>query len=275
MTAAVLDRNGHGEMGPEMSAGEAGQALMSGQVSFEVEHTRPVAVVRPHGVLDAYTAADLRAVLLDCLVEQPVGVVVDTSQLTVVDDLGFTVLSGVARESARWPGTRFVLAGPAAVRTAATRLGIDQVVTMCADQASAMALFDGTAPMTRRDRMSPDRNAPSLARLAVQEFCEQAGVDGDGDAAQLVASELVTNAVVHARTEIDLTLRLLPPLLHIAVRDTGPGEARIADIVDESSPTGRGLLLVDALSTAWGSFIPNIGKVVWATVRVRPVRHAL
>jgi len=65
-------------------------------------------------------------------------------------------------------------------------------------------------------------------------------------------------------------LRLIPPLLHIAVRDTGPGEARIADIVDESSPSGRGLLLVDALATAWGSFVPNAGKVVWATIRVRP-----
>jgi Histidine kinase-like ATPase domain len=198
-------------------------------------------------------------------------VIIDTAQLTVTDDLGLTVLAGVARESLRWPGTRFALAGSPAVLSAATRLGIDQLVAMSPDRDSALALFDGLPP-TRRDRMAPDRDSPGLARLAVQEFCEQQRVDGDGDAAQLVASELVTNAVVHARTELDLTLRLLAPLLHIAVRDTGPGQARIADIVDESSPTGRGLLLVDALSTAWGNLIPNTGKVVWATVRVRPAR---
>jgi anti-sigma regulatory factor (Ser/Thr protein kinase) len=120
--------------------------------------------------------------------------------------------------------------------------------------------------------MRPDRNAPGLARMAVQEFCEECAIAGDGDAAQLVASELVTNAVVHGRTELDLTLRLMGPLLHIAVRDKGPGQARITDIVDESSPTGRGLLLVDALSTAWGNLLLNIGKVVWATVRVAPTR---
>jgi anti-sigma regulatory factor (Ser/Thr protein kinase) len=117
--------------------------------------------------------------------------------------------------------------------------------------------------------VGPDRNAPGLARLAVQEFCEELGVDGDGDSAQLVASELVTNAVVHAGTDIDLTLRLIPPLLHVAVRDGSTQPARIADIVDQSSPSGRGLLLVDALSTAWGSVVLNSGKVVWATIRVR------
>ncbi len=253
-----------------MSAGEVGCALMSGQVSFEVERTRPVAVVRPHGVLDAYTAADLRGVLLDCLAEQPMAVVVDTSRLTVTDDLGFTVLAGVARESARWPGSRVVLAGDAAVQKSVQRLGVDQYVTLSPDQTSAMALFDGvTPPAIRRDRMRPDRDAPGLARVAVQEFCQEHAVDGDGDSAQLVASELVTNAVVHARTDIELILRLTVPLLHVAVRDTGPGQARIADIVDEASPTGRGLLLVDALSTAWGNLVPNTGKVVWATIRVR------
>jgi anti-anti-sigma regulatory factor len=246
---------------------------MSGQVSFEVERTRPVATVRPHGVLDVYTANDLRGVLLDTLVDQPTGVIIDTSQLTIADDLGLTVLAGVARESLHWPGTRFVLVGAPAVQAAASRLGVDQFVTLGKDYDAALDVLDALpVPPVRRDRMRPDRNAPGLARLAVQEFCDDHQVGGDGDAAQLVASELVTNAVVHAGTDIDLTLRLISSLLHIAVRDTGPGQARIADIVDESSPTGRGLLLVDALSTRWGNLLPTSGKVVWATVRVRELR---
>jgi anti-anti-sigma factor len=242
---------------------------LSGEVSFEVEHTRPVVLVRPHGVLDAYTAADLRGVLLDCLVEQPTGIVVDTSQLRIADDLGLTVLAGVARESQRWPGARFVMVGGAEVQVAAARLGVDQFLSVCVDFDAAEAQVNEIpVPPTRRDRMRPDRNAPGLARLAVQEFCEEFAIASDGDAAQLVASELVTNAVVHGRTELDLTLRRVGPLLHVAVRDTGPGQARITDIINESSPTGRGLLLVDALSTAWGNLLPNTGKVVWATVRV-------
>ncbi len=242
---------------------------MSGQASFEVEHTRPVVIVRPHGVLDAYTAPDLRAVLLDCLVEQPTGVVVDTSRLMIADDLGLTVLGSVARESMHWPGSRFIVAGGPNVGAAITRLGVDQFVDVCPDRSEALAVLYATpTPPSRRDWMRADRNAPGLARLAVQEFCRDQNVDTDGDAAQLVASELVTNAVVHAGTALELTLRLVRPLLHIAVRDGGPGQARIANISDESASTGRGLLLVDALSTAWGNLVPNTGKVVWATVSV-------
>jgi anti-sigma regulatory factor (Ser/Thr protein kinase) len=114
----------------------------------------------------------------------------------------------------------------------------------------------------------PDRDAPGHARTAVQEFCQRQGVGGDRDAAQLVASELVTNAVVHAGTAIDLTLRLLGSTLHIAVRDGGTGRPHVAD-VDESAESGRGLMLVDALASSWGTFFPDAGKVVWATVRVR------
>jgi anti-sigma regulatory factor (Ser/Thr protein kinase) len=112
-----------------------------------------------------------------------------------------------------------------------------------------------------------------VARAAVHEFCEDQGLGGN-DAAQLVASELVTNAVVHAGTPIDLTLRLVTSQLHIAVRDLSTGQARIGGIVDESSESGRGLLLVDALASAWGTLLPDVGKVVWATVRIKP-RHVL
>ncbi|HEX6873041.1 MAG TPA: STAS domain-containing protein, partial [Micromonosporaceae bacterium] len=249
---------------------------MSGELSVDVEHAQPVAVIRPHGVLDAYTAADLRAALLECLAEQPSGVVVDGSDLEVADDVALSVLSSVAQESQRWPGTRFAIAG-AGERTvsAAERMGVARYIKICPDRDTAVReLAQWPAPPMRRDRIAADRDAPGHARAAVVEFCQQHGVGGDGDVAQLVASELVTNAVVHAGTPIDLTLRLLPPVLHIAVRDKAGGRPRITDVVDESAQSGRGLLLVDALATQWGSFIPNVGKVVWATVRIRPVAPA-
>jgi anti-anti-sigma factor len=246
---------------------------MSGELSFDVEQRLPVVVVRPRGVLDAYTAADLRAVLLACLAEQPTGVVIDTSELSVADDIGLTVLVSVAQQSERWPGTRFAMsARTAEFAAAAERMGVARSVSVCADMEAALKEANQwPVPPSARQRIDPDRNAPSVARAAVHDFCQAQRVGGDGDAAQLVASELVTNAVVHARTLIDLTLRLIPPHLHIAVRDCGDGQARIGGIIDESSETGRGLLLVDALATAWGTFVPDVGKVVWATVRVKPV----
>jgi anti-anti-sigma factor len=255
------------------SSGEARLALSSGGFMVQIELAHPVAVVRASGVLDAYSAADLRTALLECVVDQPEGVVLDADGLAVTDDVALTVLASVARQSERWPGARFALAGANQhVVASVHRLGLERYVIICPDWSTAVAaLAQRPAPASRRDYITPDRHAPGAARAAVDEFCTEHRVVG-GDAAQLVASELVTNAVVHAGTPIELTLRLVSPLLHIAVRDGGDGQVKIPDIVDESSISGRGLLLVDAMATAWGSVIPERGKVVWATVRVRPHR---
>jgi len=75
--------------------------------------------------------------------------------------------------------------------------------------------------------------------------------------------------VLHAGTAIDLTLRFVAPYLHIAVRDQGRGEVRLVGVLDDSAEHGRGLLLVDALAASWGAHVPQCGKVVWATLRVR------
>ncbi len=256
------------------SVGESGHSLMNGQFSVEMVHTQPVSVVRPDGVLDAYTAADLRVALLECVAEQPAGLVIDVSTLSVADDVGLTVVAAVAQQAARWPGTRLIIAGASHDLVHAARtLGVLGYVTFCPDLAAAkVEVGQWPVPPRRQQQIPPDRNAPGVARTVVQEFCAAEGVRGE-DAAQLVASELVTNAVLHAGTPIDLTLRLIPPMLHIAVRDGGDGEARLSGIVDESSESGRGLLLVDALAAAWGSFLPHTGKIVWATVRVRKITH--
>jgi hypothetical protein len=97
---------------------------------------------------------------------------------------------------------------------------------------------------------------------------------GGREVAQLVVSELVTNAVVHAGTPIDLTLRLVPgeghALLHLGVRDGLP----VAPIPAPASPPGqtpdggRGLLVVAAFADEWGTCVSHAGKVVWATVPV-------
>jgi len=245
---------------------------MIGRFSFELERTQPVSLLRARGVLDAYTAADLRGAMVECLTEQPAGVLIDVSDLALADDVALTVLASTARESLRWPGTRFALGGANRHFAASVdRLGVSRYVTVCPDRASALLeLGRWPVPPSRRRRLTPDQFAPGLARDAVRDFCDECRVR-DGDAAQLVASELVTNAVLHARTAIDLTLRFVPPYLQISVRDGGPGEVRLAENVDEFSQNGRGLLLVDALATAWGSLFPSAGKIVWATVRVRSI----
>jgi anti-sigma regulatory factor (Ser/Thr protein kinase) len=85
----------------------------------------------------------------------------------------------------------------------------------------------------------------------------------------LLASELVTNAVIHARTELRLQLELRGDLLHLAVRDGNPWMLRLVIVPGPQAEGGRGLWLVDQLAQAWGvNRHPDGGKLVWCTLRL-------
>ncbi len=84
------------------------------------------------------------------------------------------------------------------------------------------------------------------------------------DDAQVVVTELVTNAFVHAGTRCELRVHLGDRALRLHVTDFGPGmpDPRSAD---ERAEHGRGLLLISALSVGWGvEALPDGAKVVWA-----------
>lgn len=87
----------------------------------------------------------------------------------------------------------------------------------------------------------------------------------------LVASELVTNAIVHGQTPSVATLRLLMPgHVELAVADGGPGSPHLRRTSD-GDPTGRGLRIVDAVSTSWGiEDRAADGTTVWARLGSPP-----
>ncbi|MFI2779829.1 ATP-binding protein [Streptomyces sp. ALB3] len=87
------------------------------------------------------------------------------------------------------------------------------------------------------------------------------------DAAVLIVSELVTNAVVHtASARVVCELRCDESRLRVSVQDQGrqPGGPRLS--LTAEGEHGRGLLLVDSMSAAWGSHAAgnHSGRVVWA-----------
>jgi anti-sigma regulatory factor (Ser/Thr protein kinase) len=79
----------------------------------------------------------------------------------------------------------------------------------------------------------------------------------------LIGSELVTNAVLHARTELVLTLELRRDRVRISVRDHSRAPATLRHYRADAL-TGRGLGVVAALSDTWGISAASDGKVVWA-----------
>ncbi|MFD3735657.1 SpoIIE family protein phosphatase [Streptomyces sp. NPDC058632] len=142
--------------------------------------------------------------------------------------------------------------------------------------ARACARADATLP---GGSLAPG-SARALVRAALAEWTEHAlpGVEHltprAGDDATLIASELVTNAVVHAGTEVRLTCTLEEDTgaLVIEVADRHPSRAPRDSGPDaapsESPEYGRGLRLVAALSEAWGiTYRPGAHtKTVWARI---------
>ncbi|HWG92965.1 MAG TPA: SpoIIE family protein phosphatase [Mycobacteriales bacterium] len=85
------------------------------------------------------------------------------------------------------------------------------------------------------------------------------------DTATLLASELVTNGLVHGKGGVELRLRLTRDRLVLEVEDAGhhmPRRRRAG--TDEES--GRGLHLVQVLADRWGARQTDDGKVVWAEI---------
>ncbi|MFD3836308.1 ATP-binding protein [Streptomyces sp. NPDC058642] len=114
--------------------------------------------------------------------------------------------------------------------------------------------------------LGPGRSSVRLARAAVRTWLAEYGIQGQAEIAELLVSELATNAVVHARGRYRLTLSLTAGRLRCTVADEGPGLAGThGEGSDEDSENGRGLLLVDALADRWGSGCveDGVGKEVW------------
>jgi anti-sigma regulatory factor (Ser/Thr protein kinase) len=82
------------------------------------------------------------------------------------------------------------------------------------------------------------------------------------DDAALLVTEVVTNAVIHARTTVDLHVELRPASVRVEVADASP-VLPVAKRYPTDASTGRGLSLLASLSSAWGVTSTPQGKVVW------------
>ena len=115
--------------------------------------------------------------------------------------------------------------------------------------------------------------AAGVARLFVRCLCEEWGVEEVADVAELLSSELVTNAVVHAHTAVELcAARDDDGAFRVDVFDRGPaGHAPPRQRnADPAAENGRGLAIVASLASSWGVDEAGNGKSVWFTLSTVP-----
>jgi anti-sigma regulatory factor (Ser/Thr protein kinase) len=206
------------------------------------------------------------------LAEEPRGVVCDVSRVDDVNAPG--ALRGLAlngRHPRDWPAVPLAVAGldPRAGQSLRSKpLGDHLVVTTSLRQALSMVMQAGL-PDARSLRLSPHPTAPRAARDFVSRALLDWRLSQHLPAASLVVSELVTNAMIHAGTAIELTVTEHRQAIRVAVRDHSPDLP--VHRPDTGDVNGRGMTIVAGLSHAWGVLPDADGsKVVWAVIDTAP-----
>jgi hypothetical protein len=106
--------------------------------------------------------------------------------------------------------------------------------------------------------------SPGQARHFVVDTLATWGYRALFDDAALIATELATNAILHARSEFTVVVSRRPGgTIRIAVRDTSLARPRPRR-AGPFETSGRGLRLVEALAADWGADLLPDGKVIWA-----------
>ena len=119
----------------------------------------------------------------------------------------------------------------------------------------------------RARRLPPEAASAGRARRFVREVLGEWQLLGIEEVATLLVSEVVTNAVLHAGTDLTVELLRSEGNVRVEVADRST-QAATRRHYDGAATTGRGLALVQALSDEWGVDARPDGKTVWFDVRV-------
>jgi anti-sigma regulatory factor (Ser/Thr protein kinase) len=181
------------------------------------------------------------------------------------------VFAPVAAYLAAWPGTIVVASVPEPdpySRTVPAAIGDRLLVHRSIETglAQARALL---APLQQTQiYLAPVSAAASAARAFTRHTLHDWQLPELAGSASLVTSELVTNALQHSATVLNLTLSHVGSRLRIGVHDHGAGAPAIptrSELEAATQHDGRGLQLIEATTLAWGVFpTQRHGKTVWA-----------
>lgn len=215
------------------------------------------------GVLDRTTCPRLRDSLLELAAESDDGVLVDVERLELEDRELVKVFSFVALRVGDWPAVPFVLVTGRPEQRAVLAA---QSVPVYADAASAEAALERPSRRRARRVLTRSSRTSASARAFVRETCAEWRVPELAEDAELVATELVENALRHTDSAPRLRLELRRRF-SVEVADESPRAAVVREGLDLTE-TGIGLRMVAKVAKMWGSSRRRSGgKTVWAVLR--------
>ncbi|MFD0329634.1 SpoIIE family protein phosphatase [Streptacidiphilus monticola] len=139
------------------------------------------------------------------------------------------------------------------------------------DLALLIARFDGIPPQDVISwSLALDETEVRRSRALVEDQLRHWELDELSETAQLLVSELVTNALRVAKGSVELQLMRVGKLLvEVSDDDHNLPSLEPSELLDEE---GRGLGLVSQLSARWGTSRKAVGKVVWFELPLPPSR---
>jgi anti-sigma regulatory factor (Ser/Thr protein kinase) len=107
------------------------------------------------------------------------------------------------------------------------------------------------------------------ARRFVRDVLEDNAVDDDVvETVELLTSEVITNALVHARSAPELAVRVRSEVVRVEVVDVSP-VVPIRRSIETDALSGRGIAIVESLASQWGvTDLSAQGKTVWFEVAI-------
>jgi anti-sigma regulatory factor (Ser/Thr protein kinase) len=115
-----------------------------------------------------------------------------------------------------------------------------------------------------RSPLPPTEASLSAARNCARSVCREHGLEGDRcDSAVLVLSELLTNALRYGMCPISYAIEVRDGQVLVVVSDGALAEPVLSH-AEVDAESGRGMRIVDEVSSDWGSFVADGHKQVWA-----------
>jgi anti-sigma regulatory factor (Ser/Thr protein kinase) len=235
------------------------------RVLLHRELSQGVEILSVRGPVRDRDAPALLNAIADAVAPAPRGVLLDLSEAT---ELSATTLDAICEARALAPGwPRPALLVCCSSHEVTSALSPSMPVHLHRDDGLAHIDDRRSAPRHQIELESGTRS-PARARAVAADLVSEMHLEAIGDDLVLIVSELVTNAVRHAKPPVRLEIQADEHRVTVAVADGSPGRP-VAHTAAADAEGGRGLPIIDLLAAETGVRPSPPGKTVWAALARR------